>query len=113
MEESQLKARVWEDFEKSGIAGEAACLDQVVLKVPRAYPIYRVGYREELKRVLDYLSSVGNLLSTGRNGLFHYNNSDHSMEVGRLAAEYARQSPTRSKGWYDKRDEFDRYRIVD
>lgn len=112
-DESELKSRVWEGFQKTGMAKDAECIDQVVLKVPRAYPIYRVGYRDELKQVLDYLAGLGNLISTGRQGLFHYNNSDHSMEMGRLAAEYAFQSPDDSEQWYSKRDEFDAYRIVD
>ncbi len=112
-DEAELKARVWEGFQKTGMAKDAECIDQVVLKVPRAYPIYRVGYREELKQVLDYLSGMGNLISTGRQGLFHYNNSDHSMEMGRLAAEFAMQSPDDSESWYSKREQFDAYRIVD
>ncbi len=112
-DETELKARVWEGFKKTGMAKDAECVDQVVLKVPRAYPIYRLGYREELKQVLDYLSGMGNLISTGRQGLFHYNNSDHSMEMGRLAAEYSHQTPDDSESWYSQRGQFDAYRIVD
>jgi len=112
-DEEEIKARVWEGFEQTGIAGDAECLDQVVLRVPKAYPIYRIGYKEELRQVLDYLSSLGNLIATGRNGLFHYNNSDHSIEMGRLAAEYAFNSPQESEAWYALRDEFDACRIVD
>jgi len=111
--DDELKSRVWDGFKKSGMARDAECVDQVVIKVPRAYPIYRLGYQQELKVVLDYLSGIGNLISTGRHGLFHYNNSDHSMEMGRLAAEYAHQSPENSANWYAKREEFDKYRIVD
>jgi protoporphyrinogen oxidase len=109
----ELKERVWEGFQKTGMARNAERLDQVVIKIPRAYPIYRRGYRNELKEVLDYLAGLGNLISTGRHGLFHYNNSDHSMEMGRLAAEYAFQSPEESDRWYARREEFDAYRIVD
>ncbi len=112
-EDEDLKARVWEGFEATGMAADCECVDQVVLKVPRAYPIYKKGYKKELQTVLDSLSDLGNLISTGRHGLFHYNNSDHSMEMGRLAAEYSSQTPEKSQGWYQKRDEFDRYRIVD
>jgi protoporphyrinogen oxidase len=95
------------------MASGANLLDQVILRVPRAYPIYKLGYRKELGKVLDYLSGLGNLVSTGRHGLFHYNNSDHSMEMGRLAAEFAVGSPRESARWYARRDEFDAYRIVD
>ncbi|MCA9446468.1 MAG: FAD-dependent oxidoreductase [Candidatus Omnitrophica bacterium] len=113
VDEEDLKQRVWEGFVETGMAKDAECIDQVVLKIPRAYPIYRKGYKEDLGAILEHLSTLGNLISTGRHGLFHYNNSDHSLEMGRLAAEYARQTPEKSEGWYSKRDEFDRYRIVD
>jgi protoporphyrinogen oxidase len=112
-EDEEIKSRVWEGFVKSGMASGANLLDQVILRVPRAYPIYKLGYRKELGKVLDYLSGLGNLVSTGRHGLFHYNNSDHSMEMGRLAAEFAVGSPRESARWYARRDEFDAYRIVD
>lgn len=113
VDEQELKDRVWEGFKLTGMAGSAERVDQVILKVPKAYPIYRLGYQQELRQVLDYLSTLGNLISTGRHGLFHYNNSDHSLEMGRLAAEFAFHSPEDSEGWYAKRDEFDAYRIVD
>lgn len=112
-DDDELKDRVWQGFEDTGMASGAECVDQVVVKVPRAYPIYRIGYRDELRQVLDYLSGLGNLITTGRNGLFHYNNSDHSIEMGRLAAEYSHESPKESEKWYSRRDEFDAYRIVD
>ncbi len=113
LSEEELKERVWEGFQHAGMTRGAERVDQVVLKIPRAYPIYRVGYRQDLKQVLDYLAGLGNLISTGRHGLFHYNNSDHSLEMGRLAAEYSHQSPEESERWYARRDEFDAYRIVD
>ena len=113
VDDEELKGRVWEGFERTGMAAGAECVDQVVLKVPRAYPIYRIGYKNELQQVLEYLSGLGNLITTGRNGLFHYNNSDHSIEMGRLAAEHAHASPKESETWYSRRDEFDAYRIVD
>lgn len=113
VDEEDLKEQVWEGFKKTGMAGDAERIDQVVLKIHRAYPIYRKGYKTELRIVLDYLSGLGNLISTGRHGLFHYNNSDHSLEMGRLAAEYAVRIPEGSEEWYSRRDEFDRYRIVD
>ncbi|MBK7495057.1 MAG: FAD-dependent oxidoreductase [Candidatus Omnitrophica bacterium] len=113
VDDTELMDRVWDGFKRTGMAQGAERVDQVVLKVPYAYPIYRLGYRQELQQVLDYLSGFGNLISTGRHGLFHYNNSDHSMEMGRLAAEYAFHFPDQSQGWYARREEFDAYRIVD
>lgn len=113
MDEEDIKSRVWEDFQRTGLARNATCLDQVVLRVPKAYPIYRLGYAEHLGCIFDYLAGLGNLVSTGRNGLFHYNNCDHTMEMGRLSAENLLDQTTDPAAWYQSRDQFDRFRIVD
>lgn len=47
----------------------------------QAYPIYKVNYRTELRKAFDDINnSVDNLTLAGRNGLFWYNNMDHSIE---------------------------------
>ena len=60
--------------------------DGVVLRQPKAYPMYDPGYRERVKIIQDYLSSFENLQTLGRNGMHRYNNQDHSMLTGILAA---------------------------
>lgn len=47
----------------------------------QAYPIYKVNYRTELRKAFDDINNcVDNLTLAGRNGLFWYNNMDHSIE---------------------------------
>ncbi len=53
-----------------------------------AYPIYTLDYREKLQRAFSVLQRFDNLVSCGRQGLYRYNNMDHSMEMGILAANY-------------------------
>jgi protoporphyrinogen oxidase len=57
-----------------------------VVRVPRCYPVYRRGYRQELSPVEQYLSSLQGLTAIGRYGAFKYNNQDHSILMGMLAA---------------------------
>jgi len=52
-----------------------------------AYPIYDIGYAERVSQVLSYGESLSNLIAIGRSALFRYNNMDHSIEMGRRAAE--------------------------
>jgi protoporphyrinogen oxidase len=52
-----------------------------------AYPIYELGYEENLNVVKGYLHGLENLQMVGRSGLFRYNNQDHSLEMGILAGE--------------------------
>lgn len=61
-------------------------IDAFVVRVPKAYPMYELGYEEPLKKVLDYVDSFPNLQIVGRYGTYKYNNMDHSMKTGILAA---------------------------
>ncbi|WP_081151271.1 FAD-dependent oxidoreductase [Niastella vici] len=58
-----------------------------VHRIPRSYPVYSKGYKEILKPIEEYLSSIQNLSAIGRYGAFKYNNQDHSILMGLLAAE--------------------------
>ncbi|TWU07956.1 FAD-dependent oxidoreductase [Stieleria varia] len=62
-------------------------LDGHVIRIPRSYPVYRRGYRNHLDCVSQYLSGIGGLSVIGRYGAFKYNNQDHSILMGLLAAE--------------------------
>lgn len=76
-----------EELRKTGLIGNAEISDGYVYKIPRCYPVYSTGYKEILKPIEDYLSSVKNLHVIGRYGAFKYNNQDHSILMGKLAAE--------------------------
>jgi len=57
-----------------------------VHKVPKEYPVYHIGYLEDVDRIKNYLKRYYNLQLIGRNGTFRYNNMDHSVEMGLYAA---------------------------
>ena len=59
--------------------------DGTVVRMKKAYPVYDQHYQESLATIRQYLESIGNLQTVGRNGLHRYNNQDHSM----LTAVYA------------------------
>ncbi len=54
-------------------------IDGFVIRSPKTYPIYDEGYKERIEIIKDYLSTIENLQTMGRNGLHRYNNQDHSM----------------------------------
>ena len=60
--------------------------DGTVIRQPKAYPVYDAAYREALNRIQEFLSEFDNLQTIGRNGMHRYNNQDHSMLTGILAA---------------------------
>jgi protoporphyrinogen oxidase len=57
-----------------------------VIRMPRAYPVYDDGYRAAMPVLRGYLAGFENLHVVGRNGQHRYNNQDHSMLAGMLAA---------------------------
>ena len=57
-----------------------------VVRLQRSYPVYEVGYAEHLRRVQAWVDQVPGLLAIGRYGAFKYNNQDHSILMGLLAA---------------------------
>jgi protoporphyrinogen oxidase len=58
-----------------------------VIRIPKSYPVYRKGYRRHLEPIKEYLGGMDSLLVIGRYGAFKYNNQDHSILMGLMAAE--------------------------
>jgi protoporphyrinogen oxidase len=75
------------DLRTTGLAGSAPVTDGFVYRIPRCYPVYRRGYREKVAIIEGYLSGIKGLQVIGRYGSFKYNNQDHSILMGLLAAE--------------------------
>ncbi|MGE4232465.1 MAG: FAD-dependent oxidoreductase [Bacteriovoracia bacterium] len=76
-----------EELEKIQILGSAKPLRTHVLKIPKSYPVYETGYMKPLSLIQDYVNSIPNLIAIGRFGAFKYNNQDHSILMGLLAAK--------------------------
>lgn len=56
-------------------------------KLPYAYPVYDLTYKENLEVLKKAARKVKNLRTTGRQGLYRYNNMDHSIAMGRRTAK--------------------------
>lgn len=57
------------------------------IRAPRAYPAYVIGYEKPLQTIKAFIEGIENLQIIGRYGTFRYNNTDHSIETGLLAAK--------------------------
>jgi protoporphyrinogen oxidase len=88
--EASLTARATREIQSTGLIGAAPVLDARVVRVPRCYPVYRLGYKRHLATVVEHLRGFRNLTPIGRYGSFKYNNQDHSLLMGLLAAESLR-----------------------
>lgn len=68
-------------------------LDSTRLKVKKAYPAYFGSY-DNFHLVREELDQISNLYCVGRNGQHRYNNMDHSMLTGLLAADFIKENRT-------------------
>ena len=75
------------EFSQTSLLQDGEILDGHVVRIPRCYPVYYTNYREDLKPVEEYLQTIENLFAIGRYGAYKYNNQDHSILMGILAAE--------------------------
>jgi protoporphyrinogen oxidase len=60
-----------------------------VLRSERAYPVIRRGYEAHIDVIRRWLDGFSNFLPIGRSGMFKYNNQDHAIATGLLAARTA------------------------
>ena len=67
-----------------------------MIRIPNAYPIYSLDYKENLINIVSYLES-DDVFLLGRTGIFRYNNSDNSIEMGfKLADNFIKNKKTKS-----------------
>jgi protoporphyrinogen oxidase len=70
-----------------GICKPEQVLWGVVVRQPKAYPVYDDSYKSHLSVIRSWIeSTLPNIALVGRNGMHHYNNQDHSMVTALLAA---------------------------
>jgi protoporphyrinogen oxidase len=70
-----------------GLADKAKVVDGAVVRQPKAYPLYDHDYRANVAKVREFLAfEAPNLQVAGRNGMHKYNNQDHAMMTGLMAA---------------------------
>jgi protoporphyrinogen oxidase len=74
------------ELARIGLVREDEVEDGCVARVRHAYPIYDTDYAVHLDVVRRFVDDLEHLRTAGRNGLHRYNNQDHAMLTGMLAA---------------------------
>ncbi|MFC1837101.1 NAD(P)/FAD-dependent oxidoreductase [Thermodesulfobacteriota bacterium] len=87
MQDHELIAMASREMGKLGLGRGIRVIDSYVVRQPNAYPVYDSAYKESLRTVRAYLEHFSNLQTIGRSGMHRYNNMDHSMQTGILAAK--------------------------
>lgn len=89
MADDDLVALATREVAAIGLARAEQVEDGCVVRVADAYPVYDSTYREHLETVRGWVEGLVNLQTIGRNGLHRYDNQDHAMLTGLLAARNA------------------------
>jgi protoporphyrinogen oxidase len=76
-----------QEIRTTGLIGNARVLEGKVIRIRRCYPVYARGYKQHLDPVVQFVRRFQGLTAIGRYGSFKYNNQDHSILMGLLAAE--------------------------
>ena len=87
MPDADLVVLAKKELAQLGLVPEEAMEDGVVVRMPKAYPVYDGGYKAALNTVRGFIARLPNLQLVGRNGMHKYNNQDHSILTAMLAVE--------------------------
>ncbi len=87
LSESELIELGLKEVEQLGLVRADQMRDGTVVRMPRAYPVYDGDYQEKVDIIKTFIEEqLPNLQAIGRNGMHRYNNQDHAMITGILAA---------------------------
>ncbi|MCX7015373.1 MAG: NAD(P)/FAD-dependent oxidoreductase [Candidatus Sumerlaeota bacterium] len=81
-----LVALAASELDRIGLARAADVVEGFVARRAHAYCLHDTAHKQSLKTVKRHLAGFANLQTMGRAGMFKYNNQDHSILTGLLAA---------------------------
>jgi protoporphyrinogen oxidase len=87
LSEAALGERVVAELASIGLLAPGAVLGRETRLLPNAYPVYALGYAEQVKVIGEALAEIDNLDVLGRGGMFWYS---HLHDQLRLAKDYVR-----------------------
>jgi protoporphyrinogen oxidase len=82
MPDEQVFEKCIVPLERHGLLDRKRVEGYTVRRLKHAYPLFRVGIQKRLKTIYDYLYTIDNLESFGRQGLFAYANVDDAIWMG-------------------------------
>jgi protoporphyrinogen oxidase len=85
--DEELASMTVTQLEKLGFIKKHEVIDRCIVRTPKAYPLFEVGYSKFYAKILHYLGNYRNLHITGRTGMFKYYNMDRAIESGIDTAE--------------------------
>lgn len=89
MSDADLIEKAVGELRKLALLDNEPILGAFVVRSESAYPVIEIGYERNIAIIRAWLEGLKNLLPIGRSGMFKYNNQDHAIATGTLAARRA------------------------
>jgi protoporphyrinogen oxidase len=87
--DEQLVEMATQELAKMNIAKPEQVMSGFVVRSEKAYPVIETGFQHHIDTIKQWLDQFENLTPIGRSGMFKYNNQDHAIYTGLLAARTA------------------------
>lgn len=88
-----------------GLASAVDIREGVVVRQPKAYPVYDEGYESRVELIRRWLEATYPTLHlVGRNGMHKYNNQDHAMKTAMLTVQNILAGERREDVWLVNQD---------
>lgn len=84
-----------------GVIKEGDIEGFAIRRIEHAYPRFRVGFEDRLKKVFGYLSGIHNIITLGRQGLFSYANMDDVLHMAFRSYEAMNTMNVKGIDYYD------------
>jgi protoporphyrinogen oxidase len=88
-EDAEIVKRCLPDLVELGLLSEDQIEDYMIIRERHAYPIYTVGYKQRINRLIGWLEGDAKIMTAGRQGRFLYINQDAAIKSGLEAGEAA------------------------
>ncbi len=99
MTDMELIELAKKELEVAGLVNAEEVADGFVVRESESYPTYYLGHKKYFKILKDYVSRFENLQLIGRGGMYKYNNMDHAIYSGMLAARNYMEGKKRYDVW--------------
>lgn len=114
MDDAALGAKLCEWLAGTGLPVTSRVRATHTRRLPFAYPVYDRGFAENFDVMDDWIGSIDNLLTFGRQGLFAHDNTHHALAMAYGAVSCLSRSGTfDNKRWAELRHEFESHVVED
>jgi protoporphyrinogen oxidase len=83
----EVRERIMTDLEAENIVSRDRIAEWHVLHAQQGYPVFRLGFEPHFQNVMNWIGSIANLRTAGRQGAFCYPNMHSAMRQGAKAAD--------------------------